>query len=117
MSKFHPRELQELQERENERLQEQQTREVERLQKLQRAIDEREEYYRNVRSRAYGVSQAQRPSMHSIFSPSTLAAPAKSRVGFLDLPAELRNQIYRYALVVPDLINGIMTKIPAIRQV
>jgi hypothetical protein len=49
---------------------------------------------------------------------STVAAlqsiAPKRKLGFLDLPGEIRNTIYRYALNRPAAINGIDTKIPAV---
>jgi hypothetical protein len=94
-----------------------------------------EAYYDDVRRRAYGhmdrlqheaeiaalqTEQAVREAKqaewcevdHSTAAVQT--AVPKKRLGFLDLPGEIRNNIYLHALVLPTPINGIDTKIPTI---
>ena len=54
---------------------------------------------------------------HSLFHPRSKVKPHihdASRTGFLNLPGEIRNQIYRLVLVKDIPINGIRTKLPAI---
>jgi hypothetical protein len=45
---------------------------------------------------------------------TVLNTAPKRDLGLLDLPGEIRNKIYRYALISTAPINGIETKIPAI---
>jgi hypothetical protein len=93
-----------------------------------------DDYYRDVRRKAYGypgllpaeitAMQTENSFVESSVvkehqveaSTVTLqgAAP-KRKLGFLDLPGEIRNTIYRYALNWPTPINGVDTQIPAIQ--
>jgi hypothetical protein len=70
-----------------------------------------EAYYRDVFLRANMESEARQANPLEL---TPVIAPKKQRMGFLHLPGEVRNSIYRYALVFPKPINGIETKIPAI---
>jgi len=57
---------------------------------------------------------------HPLFDPAKLFTKKKpythdpTRKGFLDLPGEIRNHIYRLALVQQEAINGRRTKVPTI---
>jgi hypothetical protein len=81
---------------------------------------ELEIYYRDVQARAYGETttlQQEQDTIHFASQITTLQTSQpkpKEQVGFLDLPGEMRNDIYRYVYLRSEPLNGIDDKIPGI---